>query len=268
LDARRLLIGIGGGALIAIALFVGVGVIADGDTDATPEATTSTAVTALATPPVTTSPPLVSAGEVVFETTALLVTAVSADDGEVRVEYELVSLAPLSGIGQDDEEPQLVALPEQWELTTTDGELVVGNVDADDTMVRFAVPADATRQIVDTVRVVGWRIGVPAGEQVTLPMVSGATVSFAGGTTYLVDTVIEQSTSTIVQVDVDDPDSRWDEVFAAPTDPGWRVTGRQFGGLQFIWEGPGVPSEIALIQESPSWVAVTSELTAWRGGSS
>ena len=210
--------------------------------------------------------PWINPSEIVFASTILVPTSFTVDRGFAELEYELHSLSPLSGIEvHDHPEPHVVVYPERWELETRSGTSVLVDVNEGATKVRFAVDDDATVDDVRQIRLTGWRAAAPLEEQLTVPLETGTTVVYAGGTTITVDTVLEQKTSTIVQVDVDHPESEWDTIFATPADPGWRVSGRQDGGLQFIWEGDDPPGEIVLVQRTPTWVPLASDTVVWEG---
>jgi hypothetical protein len=212
--------------------------------------------------------PWVASGEVVFETTVLVPGGLAVDGGEASLEYTLQSLAPRSGLetaGEDEQAP--IAFPEHWRLTTTSGEEIVSTVHEPTDGVRFDVAATLTLDDVARVDVTGWRLAVPVGSVREMAITAGSEADFGAGNVVVIDTVIEQTTSTIVQVDVLHPEDHWDEVFVAPVDPGWRVAGRQEGGLQFIWDGSEVPPVLTLQQESPTWVAVADEQPVWGPGS-
>ena len=109
-------------------------------------------------------------------------------------------------------------------------------------------------------------MAVPNHQRITLDVVGGASGSFAGGTDVTVSTILEQSNSTIVLLDVDQPHDPWDRIGIDAADPDWRKAGRLEGGLQFIWGGSDVPPILVLEQSSPTWVPVEGDLMVFQGG--
>jgi hypothetical protein len=265
----KVLVGLALGAVVGLVAAVGLGALDTAGRDAPSTESTPTSVVDVgeaAAGTLAAVKPWADPAEVIFETTVLIPDAFTVDSGVAALEYTLVPLAPVSGVSTSEDDHSVpVAVPDRWQLTTTSGEVVEVLVAEDAEIVRFEVEETATREDIASVRVVGWRIAAPVGERQTLPVAVGATAAFESGTKLIVETVLEQSTSTIVQVEVEQPDDPWREIFAGPVDPGWRVAGRQEGGLQFIWEGAGVPSVVDLVQETPTWVPMPTDLVVWAG---
>lgn len=267
-DARRTLVGFGFGASLALIGLVAWSLVSAPDGPAATVQPGQSLVTTPSSTAISGAEPWVAPGEVVFETTVLVPGELTVEAGEASFRYAVRSLAPFSGLETDGEEEQApIAFPEHWRLTTTNGEEIVSTVDEPTDAVRFDVAATLTIDDVASVDVTGWRLAVPVGAVRDMAITAGSEADFGAGNIVLIDAVIEQTTSTIVQVDIAHPDDPWDAVFVAPIDPGWRVAGRQEGGLQFIWEGSDVPSALTLQQESPAWVAVSAEQPVWGSGS-
>ena len=49
-----------------------------------------------------------------------------------------------------------------------------------------------------------------------------------------------------MQIDFDHSSDEWSNGLPRPLEPGWRVTGRQGGGIQLIWDGDGTPESVVL----------------------
>ena len=116
----------------------------------------------------------------------------------------------------------------------------------------------------------GWRLAVPVGSELTLPVEVGARRVFPDGSTIEIDTVLEQSSSTIVQLNSTAADSSWTgHSFGAirTEDPGWRISFRfgQASNVQLIWEGSGAPDELLLTQVDPAWIPIDSDVVVIGG---
>ena len=61
-----------------------------------------------------------------------------------------------------------------------------------------------------------------------------------------IETVLEQRFSTIVQFGFDEVDDDWQFPAVLPLDGSWRVSGRQGGGIQLIWDGADAPDRVTL----------------------
>ncbi|MDJ0663286.1 MAG: hypothetical protein QNJ75_01920 [Acidimicrobiia bacterium] len=235
--AGRFALGVVAGALILPIL----GLIPSGDAE---EPATTTSV------PTTEAPatvPWFEPEEVAIGATFLLPRNLNVTDGFAYLDYELTGIAP-SVVGDFEDRPagagDFAAMPERWELTTASGAIVEATTGPRASSVRFEMPIG--EEEVESIRLVGWRVAVPFGEQVEVPIESGATADLRRGRV-TVNTVLEQSISTIVQLDFDRSGDDWDiTVSLRPIDSSWRVTGRQGGGLQLIWEGTNVPESVVL----------------------
>ena len=236
-----------GSARFGIGFLIGavvVGGLASGLDEGEPEpAATAAATTAPAERVVV---PWVEAGEVILGATALLPRSFTIEESTAFFDYDLVGLGPTLSASAESEEPlgDPLALPELWILRTVAGETVEAETGPFDTSVRFDLPGVDTE--VASVSLIGWRVRVPFGEQIELAIEEGASGSTRRGTA-TIETLLEQSVSTIVQIDLDRGDDPWQAgIVLRPQDTRWRVSGRQGGGLQLIWDGSDAPGTVVL----------------------
>lgn len=211
--------------------------------------------------------PWIAPGEVQFEATVLIPTEVVAEDGAVLLDYELATLAPGAGSSSSPDGGSTIdALPERWSLSTVSGGSTVDATGPEATSVRFDVRTGLQIEQIGNVRLIGWRVAVPTRERITLDLVPGESGGFAGGTNVTVATILEQSDSTIVLLDIDQPHDRWNRIEIDAVDAGWRRAGRPDGGAQFVWDGLDAPPVLVLEQSSPTWVPVEGNLVVFQGG--
>ena len=258
--AGRFAIGVVAGVLVVPTL----GLLTFSDSG---ETTTTTSV------PATTAAPEIEPWfepeEVVLGATFLLPRGLNVDNGFAYLDYDLSGIAP-SVIDDVEDRPEgagdFAVMPERWELTTASGAVVEATTGPRDSSVRFEMPID--EEEVDSIRLLGWRVAVPFGERVEVPIESGATADLRRGRV-TVETVLEQSVSTIVQIDFDRVGDAWDvTVSLRPVDSRWRVTGRQGGGLQLIWEGTDAPELVVLEDAGFEMRPVAGEIIVMEGVSS
>ncbi len=250
------------GLIAGLLLAVAIGQLGD-DNQAV---TTTTAVTTTSAPPPVIVP-WFEENEVLIGETVILPRELTVEDGVAFFDYDLVGLGPSLGNGDDDPEEGVgehLTMPERWELTTTGGATIEETTGPFDTSVSFDMPdGDAG---VRSIRLIGWRIAVPFGETVEVPLRSGETATTRTGSV-VIETVLEQSVSTIVQFDFDENDHEWGfSSFPLPTDPRWRTSGRQEGGLQLIWEGADAPDTVTLQDGGFEMRPMTGDLVVVDGG--
>jgi len=245
-------------AALGLVLFLPDQSPADGAT-ANPEAES-------AEPTIRPTVPWITAGEVQFESTVLIPVEVVADDGVVVLDFDLATLAPREGTSEPfSDGPVIDAFPERWALSTVSGGGTVQSTDPGASSVRFNVRTGLMTEHIASIRLVGWRVAVPNHERIALDVVAAVSDNFAGGTEVAVAIILEQSNSTIVQLDVDQPHDQWNRIDFDAVDPGWRKAGRLDGGLQFIWDGLDAPPVLVLEQSSPTWVPVEGDLIVFQG---
>ena len=199
--------------------------------------------------------------EIRFGPTVMLPRGLRTDDGTVVFEYEIGGLGP-SLQGRDDIEPQgdVVAAPERWLLTTVSGAQVEAMTSLRSEAVRFELAGPDEE--IDTISVVDWRVASLFGDTVELPMERSASTTFRGGTV-TIETVLEQTVSTIVQLDVDSSGDDWQSPLLLPADSRWRWSGRQFGGVQLIWQGEDAPKTLSLEDVAFEWRPVSGEVVVY-----
>ena len=226
---------VGGGFLAAAVLILG----GRGAEEASPSQSNPVTTTIASTPA---EAPFLEEGEIVIGSTVLLPREFDVEEGIATLSYDLAGLGPAL-VERDDAEYQGdgLMMPELWELTTESGVVVEDTTGRFDQSVRFELPSadDAVARI----ELVGWRVGTVFGDRVEMAIAEGETGQLRSGQVTIA-TVLEQSTSTIVQVDFDSSDEEWGGGHPRPVDGGWRVAGMQGGGIQLIWEGPDVPERV------------------------
>lgn len=187
--------------------------------------------------------PFIEEGEVVFGTTVLLPRGLEVEDGVARFVYGLAGLSPSLSEHEDSEYGDVVFMPELWELTTGAGLVIEATTGSQAQSVRFELPSAS--DTVSMVELVGWRLASTFGDRVELATVEGETGSLRSGQA-TVETVLEQRSSTIVQIDFDSGGDEWGGGLLRPLDRDWRASGMQNGGLQLIWEGSDAPDRVVL----------------------
>ena len=173
--------------------------------------------------------PFLEAGEVVFGATALLPRGLEIEDGVARFSYELAGLGPTLGT-TDFFLPagDVLTFPETWVLTTETGATVGGTTGPLASTARFELPS--ANAVVAQIEVIGWRRATPFGERLELPIEVGSSATFRSGEAIIV-TVLEQRTSTIVQIDFDSNGGDWHNGILRSAEPGWRFSPRQSQGI-------------------------------------
>jgi len=227
------------------------------------EQQTTTTTQTTATPAVQVLEPWFQPGEAVIGATVVLPASVNIEDGVAYLSFYLAGLAPTlssddapSGLAMPPGDP--MEFPEIWELTTVAGETVTASTGPSSTSVSFDLPSPDDE--VATITLVGWRVPVPFGESVTLPVEEGATGELRRGSVTFTS-VLEQSISTIVTVDFDRAGDLWQSwVELRPRDGRWRVSGRQGGGLQLTWDGDDAPDSIVIEDAGYEMFPVTGSI--------
>jgi hypothetical protein len=240
MNAGRFAAGFLVGVIVAVVLAAGL----DGQEQVTATTTGTTATLA-----VRSQEPWFLRGEALIGATVVLPGALSIDDGVAYLSFDLVGLAPTllahdetSGLAMPAGDPMEV--PEIWELATVAGETVTATTGPSSRSVSFELPSPDDE--IATITLVGWRVPVPFGESVTLPVEEGAAGELRRGAVTFAS-VLEQTISTIVTVDFDGDGDLWQSwVELRPRDGGWRVSGRQGGGLQLTWDGDDAPGSIVI----------------------
>ena len=257
-----------GTARLVIALLAGVVV---GGGGAAVLASVEPATGDSATPPVTatTAPPIVTEapwieGGARFRSSVVVPQAFVVGEGRAELEFQIVPLHWTVDPGEEPHPDELPVRPELWELTTNAGTVYEAATTVIDDVVRFEVPDELEATDVADVRIVRWRLAAPVGNSVTIPISTGERRTLPDGATIEIDTVLEQATSTIVQMDSKLADTSWlhdSRAPVVPADPGWRVSFRfnQSSNMQLSWEDVGAPTQLDLVQAYPEWVPLVAD---------
>jgi len=248
------------GLVVGLLAVLLIGVLASRGDDMDAATTISTTVPETSAAP---ADPWIEEGEVMIGATAILPRSLNVDGDRVYFDYDLAGLSPYLGEGEESTEQDtrygdFMAMPERWLLTTENGAQIESTTGPFDTSVSFELPeGDAARSIA----LVGWRVAVPFGDRIELDIAAGETGEIRRGTVNI-ETVLEQTVSTIVQIDFDGNGDSWDaSVALRPIDTRWRVSGRQGGGLQLIWEGDNAPDTVVIEDAGFEMRPVAGEVT-------
>lgn len=188
--------------------------------------------------------PSVESGEILVGATALLPRGLEIEEGVARFSYELVGLGPTLAAGEDAAVAgDVLTFPEFWVLTTSTGATVTSSTGPRADTVRFELPSPDA--VVSQIEVVGWRRATPFGERVELPVEVGAAATFRSGEA-VIETVLEQRTSTIVQIGFEATQDEWGGGLLRAVNSGWRASGRSGGGVQLLWDGSDAPQSLIL----------------------
>jgi hypothetical protein len=254
---------IAGGLVVGLTVGAAAGALTGPRDDGSPVAATTTSTVILAAAP---DAPLPEAewidGGVRFRSSVLVPLSFTVEEARAELEFEVV---PLHWTVDDAPAPEEIPVqPEHWMLTTDGGAVFTSTSVLGDDVVRWDVSDDLTTGDVAEVAITGWRLATPVGEAVTLPLEVGAMAGFEDGAEIVIDTVLDQVSSTIVQLDSRLPEDPWHHgsslaVITVP-DPGWRVGFRfnQSSNVQLIWAGTDAPDEIEVVQGYPLWLPVAA----------
>ena len=249
MKAGRFIAGLLVGGLVAVM----IGFLTGGEEAAAPVPTTTTSLA-----PAPRVEPWFESGEVLIGATALLPRGLNIEDDMAFFDYDIASLNPTLVDGEDLQ-GLAAALPEHWLLTTASGATVTGVTGPRDSSVRFELPIGEAD--VASIVLTGWRVAVPFGDSVELLIEEGASASTRHGTVSI-DTVLEQSISTIVQYEFDLGDDPWDVyVTLVPADPRWRRSGQQL-----IWDGDNAPDSVVLEDAGFVMRPVDGEISVFTDG--
>ena len=252
---------------LALGVMLGLAVRSDPavDDDATAASTTTVE-------PVVREAPWVPNG-VRFRTTVLVPESFTVADARVELAYSLVNLGPgLEGDAGDDAGGvpiDVVARPEQWELQIEGAPPIAASTRPSAERVSFEVPDGTRRQDVVSMRVTGWRLAVALGSEVVLDLSDGARGEFADGTSVTVDFVLDQTSSKIVDVDVEAATDEWHgaESFGLRADDArWRIATQDPHRIQLIWEGGDAPDSMVLVADYPQWLPVLEDVVVMGDG--
>lgn len=250
----RLLAFIGGLAIGCGLAMAGSALLTDDEAPREVEQLVSTTL-----PQTTTTTPWVAADEIRFESTVLVPSTPSVENGNVVLEYELVNLGAPS-----EETAPPAAQPELWQLVTAAGEFSAETRHGA-SRVRFQVPAELTWNDFEVVRLVGWRSVLPIDSVFTIAAAAGAEVALPDGAMLRARNTLEQASGTLVTFDITrspDPFSSGSpDPFLMPTaDSGWRVA---WGDSYQVFADNASPETIELRYTKPLWLPTAGDLVVW-----
>lgn len=213
-------------------------------------------------------------------------------DGVAVLDYEIV------GLGAADQTQFGVsltaALPETWEIELRDGSTYGATVgpprmpdfrQAELTALEGSaritdLPDTATEEDVVDLRVAEWRLAAPVHEDHVISSEIGTTFSTFDGVTVTLDTIIEQTTGSILGFDVDGSADPWRTGERSPfgssntfdgVGPGWISATSTIGGtgrggstgFQLRWSELEVPEVITVRYSAVAWTSLAGPLSLW-----
>jgi hypothetical protein len=263
----RIFIGAVVGAAVVATAFMIAGP-ADGQEDWVAEPTTAAEILSPLTT-TTTEAPWVVEGEIRFESTVMVPSTLSVEDGVARLEYELATLGPTL-VGDEFEDSTLVPVqPEHWLLVSRAGNFEAETV-AGRTYVGFDVPDEVTLSDVVEVRLVGWRTVMPVEHLFEVPLAVGEHIVLPDGASMTVRSILEQASGTLASFDT----RRSDDSFAAgPVEQflepvagaGWRIGWPETGFQVVNDNAPTAPDSVWLRYTQSMWIPVNGDIVVWEG---
>jgi len=222
-----------------------------------------------------TTPPWYRQHETLVGTSAILPDALTVEGGEAVLHYQVLTIAPRpTGIIVVDENgngPGAGVGPESWVIETTDGEYPGESRNSDVHEARFEVDDRFDVNKVTGIRITRYRMRVPYGYDVELLPQTGAMVTLDDGYSMSIATLLPQSVSFIVHLDMEHPMDLFstdpNPVRVNGAGPEWTTaTPRLSGGVQLVREGPEVPDPLVLRISSAYWVTFDRTINVDIGG--
>lgn len=270
------------GGFLAGVLLAGAGIVLAPKAASVGQTTTTTTQPAL----LDTGPWWFSSTETVVGPTAILPLEFVIDEGDLVLRYELRDISP-EAIGRmrtleesnpffatPREEP--VVAPEHWVLETVNGEIEGVTLSARRSSARFDVPDGFVIGTITGLRLESYRMRMPYVFDFEAAPVPGTTYELDEGFSFTIVRVLEQSTTSILQVDYLTPSDDFTAgeptpVIISGVGPEWlsynqRQAGGVFGGLQLIREGGALPDTIVLRVRTTYWVPFETSVDIDLGG--
>jgi len=228
----------------------------DDATSLPPSATSTTAATSVFYQ--------VDPNETLISSVALVPASAKIRDSEFAVGYDLVSLAPRRTVdgarsSLDDSRGDGVAIyPKRWVIETPVGSIEGGPGNVRARVARFDVGEGFSVDDVQSIRVVEALAPFPMEVAVTLSD-SEPVAEVVQGVTIALVNVVEQGSSTIVQVEINIEDTEIVDFFVTGDGPGWRSAAFDAGGRQRVtltWVGGPLPSTIPLLVIGSLWIPI------------
>jgi hypothetical protein len=227
--------------------------------------------------PDTVPPAVAPAVPVLLGPTELVPIGLALEGREVVFSYELVDNAPPSAafVFADTEVP--VVAPELWTLATAAGAIEGATANARAAAARFPVPEGFTLDQVSGVTLEAYRIRLPITIDVDLAWDATDPVAVDGSVAVGVRRVLEQASSTLVQLTVEDGGDAFTAAggaFGASFEagprvlgrgPGWTNVGPATGGVQLTFVGD-LPDPFGVTVTTSSWTRVLRPTPIGVGG--
>ena len=234
-------------------------------------------VSSTTTPPSTrTSEYFVDPNEVLISSTALVPLSIQTADGQVSVEYELVSIAPRAGLPaiqflgnfnrtvtvEVDDMDHIY--PRTWILRATNGETYTGGpANSRARTARIDVSDGFSPSEIESIEIVEALAPFPIDVPFTLSLASPRADIVPGVRVELLN-VSDQGSSTIVQVEIEIDDAETAGFFVTGDGPGWRSAFFEAEGrrrVNLTWVGGELPEEIPLIATGTVWQQIEGAFT-------
>lgn len=228
----------------------------------------------------TTSPPVaaMAAGPVSLGPTRLFPLSLELDGADVVFSYELVDEAPPAGptIFVNPDVP--VVAPEHWTMATVSGPIAGTTSTVFATTARFPVAPGFTHDQVGSITLESYRIRLPLEYTVELGWDDTEPVPLDDGVAIGVRRILEQSSSTLVQLAVETPSDGFASAggaFGAAFEsaprvrgvgPGWTNIGPVSGGVQLTFVGDQLPDPFTVKVTTSTWTQVVRPVTFGVGG--
>lgn len=228
-------------------------------------ATTITTTTAAPeAPPVT----WVAAGEIALGPAVMVMEGLTVEDGEAILSYALFDLSPVApGRLRDPDwltevplqrlSEEAAVAPEAWTLITAAGEIPGTTSGPRSRTARFSLPGGVLPEVLG-LRLDRYWIRLPYSYEIAVP--AETVVELDEGYSLSIGRVIEQTNSTLVQVDVALPGGfayagDFGALLLSVLGEGWTFSsGRTSTGLQLVHEAGPLPDPMRFTARSANWV--------------
>jgi hypothetical protein len=226
--------------------------------------TVATTTTAPEAPVVT----WVADGEIALGPAVMVIEGLTVEDGEAVLSYALFDLNPavpgrlrepdwLTEVPLQRLSEEAAVAPEAWTLVTASGEIPGTTSGPRSRSARFSLPGGVLPEVLG-LRLDRYWIRLPYSYEIGVP--AEAIVELDEGYSVSIGRVIEQTNSTIVQVDVALPGGfayggDFGALLLSVLGDGWSFSsGRTSTGLQLVHEAGPLPDPIRFTARSANWV--------------
>jgi len=226
--------------------------------------TVATTTTAPEAPVVT----WVADGEIALGPAVMVIEGLTVEDGEAVLSYALFDLNPavpgrlrepdwLNEVPLQRLSEEAAVAPEAWTLITAAGEIPGTTSGPRSRSARFSLPGGVLPEVLG-LRLDRYWIRLPYSYEIGVP--AEAIVELDEGYSLSIGRIIEQTNSTIVQVDVTLPGGfayggDFGALLLSVLGDGWSFSsGRTSTGLQLVHEAGPLPDPIRFTARSANWV--------------